>query len=378
MLVLPTSPKIMKEEQIFDKIILYLDMDAYFAAVEQRENPKLKGKPMIVGGNPKTKRGVVVTCSYEAREYGIRSGMAVAEAVKLCPELLFASRAYPLYTKISRNILEIAKQYSKKTFMCSIDELFMDVTDIVETYEDAEGLAYELKDEINSIEKLSCSIGIGPTITVARMACDIDKPNGLTIIKPSRIKEFLNPLKVSKIPGVGKKTEERFNKQNIVTCGDLAKKKITQIYEDEGENGVLLWKFVHGYNTEKTEELYKEYQRKSIGEERTFYYPPQEWSEIWNAVDELIENIIKVAEYHGTSYRTVGIKIKNRNFESETRNYSLSSHVNSKTTLKRIVSELMQEYKKMNLKTLRLLGIRISNLKKTEKKQLNLTKFITT
>ncbi|MCK4844608.1 MAG: DNA polymerase IV, partial [Candidatus Heimdallarchaeota archaeon] len=214
-------PIVTEKELNFNSIVLYMDLDAFFASVEIREQPKLKGLPIIIGGDPITKRGVVSTCSYEARKFGIHSGMPISQAVKLCPEVRIVKSTHGLYSKVSKNIMKIISYYSPKIKVSGVDEAYLDIIDIVSDYEEAEKLAYELKDDIYASEKITCSIGLAPNKILAKIASGVDKPDGLKIVKPFEIVDFLAPLKISIIPGVGKKSESSFNKDGVYTCGDL-------------------------------------------------------------------------------------------------------------------------------------------------------------
>ena len=197
-----------EKEQVFDSIILYMDLDAFFASVEIRENPSLAGKPMMVGGNPETKQGVVSTCSYEARKYGIHSGMPAAQATKLCPDIIMVRGSFSLYKQVSDNIMSIVKHYSPEMKVAGNDEAYLNLTDVVADYKEAKRLAVELKDDIYASEGLTCSIGIAPTKILAKIASDTDKPDGLVVVKPLEISEFLAPHKITIIPGIGKKSAE--------------------------------------------------------------------------------------------------------------------------------------------------------------------------
>ncbi|MHA1401263.1 MAG: DNA polymerase IV [Candidatus Heimdallarchaeaceae archaeon] len=375
MSLLSAIPKITTKDIIFDHIVCYMDLDAFFAAVEMRENPNLRGKPVIVGGNPETLSGVVATCNYEAREYGIHSGMPVSKAVELCPHVRFSSRAYPLYTVVSNKVMTILRRYSSKVCIAGIDEAYFDISDVVKDYNEARILAYELKDDIYANEQLSCSIGIAPNIVLAKIASGVDKPNGLKILRPGEIKNFLAPRDITIIPGVGKKLGQEFNKMGIYTCGDLAQASFSQLFHKFGGLVINLWKLVNGYNTDNLKERFIPYDRKSIGEEKTFYYPPVSWAEVWDEIYRIVRNIQERLNEEKAQFKTITLKIRLRNFETFTRSRSLSAFSNSGKHIVQVVKSLLKEFVHFPPSNLRLIGVKINQLRKTPNTQTKLTSF---
>src|SRR3989304_4150516 len=182
------------------RIIFHLDMDHFFTAVEEREHPEIKGKPVIVGADPKggKGRGVVSTCNYEARRFGVRSGMPISKAFKLCPDAVYLHVDYELYAKVSNEIMDILRKYGDKFEQWGIDEAFVDVSLRVKNFVEAEALARQIKKEISEKEQLTCSIGIGPNKLVAKIASDIQKPDGLTMVDEKDVKAFLEPLDIDR------------------------------------------------------------------------------------------------------------------------------------------------------------------------------------
>ncbi|MHA1668818.1 MAG: DNA polymerase IV [Candidatus Heimdallarchaeaceae archaeon] len=376
-MVLANQLHFSEKEQYFDSIILYMDLDAFFAAVETRENPKLAGKPLIVGGNPKTKKGVVNTCSYEARKFGIKSGMPVSQAFELCPHLICVKGNYTLYSKVSRNIMNILQHYSPIMSRRGIDEAYLDLSKVVSDYNEAKKLALELKDDISASERLTCSVGIAPTRVLAKIASETDKPDGLVIVKPIEIRDFLEPLKISIIPGIGKKTSQVFEKQKIFTCGDLAQLPYQLVYQKWGKYGLKIWKLVNGYNTESLDgKIEKNNERKSISEERTFFYSPKNWEEIWKQIDSSIHTVAKTANDKRMHFKTITLKIRFSNFETFTRSHSLLCHEISEKKIREVIKYLLQEFTTENPQKIRLIGVKISNLKKITDKQKTLTQYI--
>ena len=364
-----------EKEQSFDKIILYMDLDAFFASVEIRENPKLADVPLIVGGNPQTKRGVVSTCNYKAREFGIHSGMPISQAVKLCPHVTMVRGTYKLYSKVSENIMNILSHYSKVMKIAGNDEAYLDITDEVSDYEEAKKLAMELKDDIYASERLTCTIGIAPTKILAKIASEVDKPDGLSVMKPLEIKDFLKTLKITAIPGVGKKSSIIFKKNGVELCGDLAKIPYQLVYQKFGKYGLKTWKLVNGYNTENTGEKFVSHERKSISEERTFFNNYNSWSEIWKHIDSAINTIVSKAQDKKMHFRTITFKIRFNDFETFTRAHSLQCHETSEKQVREAVKILLEEFKERQPSQIRLVGVKISNLKKIDTNQKTLAQF---
>jgi DNA polymerase IV (DinB-like DNA polymerase) len=228
-------------EPVSRVIILHMDMDSFFASVEVRENPSLRGLPVIVGADPKrgTGRGVVSTASYEARRCGVRSGMPISRAYHLCPDAVFLPVNFPLYIATSERIMQIVSGYGEGLEPVSIDEAYLDVTK-AGSFDAAVELAVRMKEEIRSKEYLTCSIGIGPSRVVAKIASDMQKPDGLTIVRPEEVDTFLGPLPVRKLPGIGKKTEKELIERGISTIGQLAGTDIQVLQSLFGMWGVYM------------------------------------------------------------------------------------------------------------------------------------------
>ncbi len=366
---------ISNREKVFTKIILYMDLDAFFAAVEIRENPAFVGKPLIVGGDPITRRGVVSTCSYEARKFGIHSGMPLAKALQLCPNAVTLRGSRHLYSNISDNINSILKQYSPLVKKTGIDEAFMDITNIVKDYEEAEQLAYELKDEIYANERLTCSIGIAPNKILAKMASNINKPDGLSIMKPEDIKSILSPLKIDSIPGIGPKSKKYFTEQGVITCGHLARCSIDKVHVHWGNHGLKLWKLVNGFNTESTEKYLSPRSRKSKSDEKTFFFPLTSWDEVWHNLNDSISTIVSSAKKSNFRFRTITMKIRFRNFETNNRSHTLPCYINTEKQVAEVIAKLLKEYRSLSPSDIRLIGVKISDLQKIAKTQTDLIKF---
>lgn len=342
------------------RIILHLDMDHFFTAVEGREKPELKGRPVIVGADPKEGkgRGVVYTCNYEAREFGVRSAMPISRAWKLCPGAVYLPPNYELYTKVSNEIMCILRKHACKFEQWGIDEAFLDVTPRIRDYAKAEDLAQQIKDEIYERQRLTCSIGIGPNKLVAKIASDHRKPNGLTIVREQEVEAFLAPLPVRKLLWVGRKTEQKLATMGIKTIGDLAHYDPAILAEGFGVAGTQFYLMSHGIDKSEVEERS---QTKSVSRDITFEEDTSNFEFVLSILDELSTEIIKDIQAYGYYFRTITFKVRYENFETHTRSKTLPVITNSLQDLRKTARELMQYYLRQDRK-IRLIGLRVSNL----------------
>ncbi|UCH32123.1 MAG: DNA polymerase IV [Candidatus Bathyarchaeota archaeon] len=351
-----------KEEKC---IVLHLDMDHFFSAVEERENPSLKGYPVVVGADPKggAGRGVVKTCNYEARAFGIHSGMAISKAWRLCPNAIYVPGNYRLYKKVSRDIMTILGKYSNQIHQWGLDEAFLDISSQVKDVKEAKILAINMKHEILWNQKLTCSIGIGPNKLVAKMASEYGKPDGLTIVTEDIVRKFLEPMSVRKIIGIGEKTARVMNQMGIKTIGDLATSEASLLAAKFGIKGTRYHQFALGKYKARIEE--KKRVRKSIGHERTFASDSKDQGFILKRLADLCKRIHERSTKHNLLFKTVTIKIRYSSFETYTRGETLSFFTNRLQDLQRIVLKLAQKHLQRN-KRIRLVGIRVSRLKSGE------------
>ena len=349
------------------RMIFHLDMDHFFTAVEEKEHPEYKGKPVIVGADPKKGkgRGVVSTCNYEARSFGVRSGMPISKAWKLCPEAIYLPVNYELYAKISNEIMDMLRKHTEKFEQWGIDEAFLDVTSKVKDYAEAEALARQIKSEIKEKERLTCSIGIGPNKLVAKIASDLQKPNGLTMVKEDEAEKFLAPLPVRKLLWVGRKTEQKLKSMGIKTIGDLAHYDPAVLAEAFGVMGTQLYLMAHGIDRSEVEERGE---IKSISREITFEEDTSNFEYILNALDGISEEASKDVLEQNLCFKTVTVKVRYENFETHTHSRTLPLITNRLQDLKKTARELMQGYLKLDRK-IRLVGVRVSNFTSTEKQK---------
>jgi len=349
--------------RIRSRTILLVDMDSFFSSVEMVRHPEFVGLPVVVGADPKegAGRGVVSTCSYEAREYGIHSGMPISKAYRLCPDATFLPVAMALYQSVSRRIMRILRSsaYVDKFQRVSIDEAFLDVK--ANTLEDAIGIARSIKEEVLDKEKLMCSIGIGPNKLVAKIASDMEKPDGLTVVAPDCVQEFLDPLPVTKIPGIGKKTEQMLKEMGVTTIYELREHNLRRLVSRFGKWGYRMHALACGIDGGEVEDASTV---KSVGREITFDEDTSDPEIICDSVDALSDRAHKALIKAGYVFRTVSVKVRFEDFDTHTRARSIGFMSSDPELVKRISKELVGAF--IGKKKLRLIGIRLSNLRMAE------------
>jgi DNA polymerase IV (DinB-like DNA polymerase) len=349
------------------RIIFHIDMDHFFTAVEEREHPEYKGNPVIVGADPKAGkgRGVVSTCNYEARKFGVRSGMPISKAWKLCPQAVYLPVNYEHYTKVSERIMGLLRKYADKFEQWGIDEAFLDVTSKVKDYAEAEALAREIKMEIYERERLTCSVGVGPNKLVAKIASDYKKPDGLTVVREEEAEKFLAPLPVRKLLWVGRKTEQKLKAMGIKTIGDLARYDPTALAEVFGVMGTQMYLMAHGVDKSEVEE---KGEIKSISREITFEEDTSNFELVLKTLDKLSEEVHRDLLNQRLYFKTVTVKVRYENFETHTHSKTLPLITKSLEELKKTSKELLQTYFKPDRK-IRLIGVRVSNFTSAEKQR---------
>jgi len=349
------------------RFIFHLDMDHFYTAVEERENPAIKGKPVVVGSDPKEGkgRGVVSTSNYEARAVGIRSGMPISQAWRLCPNAVYLPPNFPLYIKVSVEIMAIARRYAGKFEQWGIDEAFLDVTDRVHDWAEAESLARQIKQEIKDKEHLTASIGVGPNKLIAKVASDFKKPDGLTIVREEEAEKFLEPLAVRKLLWVGRKTEAKLKALGINTIGDLARYDPTALSSLFGVMGLQMHLSARGLDRSEVEERVGV---KSVSHETTFEEDTSDPASILQALDALCVDVQNETAEQKLLFKTVSIKIRYRGFETHTKAKTLPRLTNRVEALKKTARELLLPYLDVDRK-IRLIGVRVSSLVSCEKQK---------
>ena len=349
------------------RIIFHLDMDHFYTAVEERERPEIKGTPVIVGADPKEGRGrgVVSTSNYEARTAGVKSGMPISRAWKLCPEAVYLPPNFPLYIQVSNEVMEIARYYTDKFEQWGIDEAFLDVTAKVNSFEEAEALAEKLKQEIKLKENLTCSIGVGPNKLAAKIASDFKKPDGLTVVRENELESFLAPLPVRRLLWVGRKTEAKLKRIGVETIGDLTRVNPTVLTDMFGVMGLQMHLMSRGIDNSEVEQRTGV---KSISHETTFENDTAAIDDVLGALDELSEAVVQEVNSQSLFFKTVTVKIRYENFETHTYAKTLSFQTNQRRDLSRIARELLSAHLKSGRKV-RLVGVRVSGFVSAEKQK---------
>jgi len=342
--------------------ILHIDMDAFFAAVEEKRNPGLKGKPVVIGGSgDPSKRGVVSTANYEARKSGIRSAMPLKTAYQLCPQAIFLPVDYEAYVAASRQVKSVLKSICPIMEDVGIDEAFLDISGIPE---ENEKIAYKIKDAILDETDLTCSIGIAPNKLLAKIASDMQKPNGLTILHENDIENRLWLLPIRKLYGIGPKTEEHLKKIGLETIGQLAALPLEKLMDAFGKSyGHYLYEASRGIDDSP---LITHWEPKSISRETTFQVDVKDWQVIAKTLADLTREV--VADMKDQRYRakTVTIKIRFSDFQTFTRAKTISSSSDSEEEIRKTAFACL---KRIDLsKRVRLIGVRASNLEKTDKR----------
>ncbi len=348
------------------RYIIHADMDAFFASVEKLDNPDLEGKPVIVGGLGR--RGVVATASYEARKYGLKSAMPISKARKLCPDGIYLSPRFQQYQKISRKIREIFLSYTPKVEPISLDEAFLDVTETANNFASAIAKARKIKREIEEKIGLTCSLGVAPNKFLAKLASEMQKPNGFTVIRKNEIDNVLKNLIVSKIWGVGKVTEEKLNNMDIQTIGDLRKTPRNKLKRTFGKQGVNLYRLARGIDESP---VVSHHPVKSISQEITFEKDLKDPDKIKTFLDRLCEKVGSALRKDKFRAKTVKIKVRFSDFTTITRQISLDIPTNSTEIIRNLAKKLFEE-KVIKNQAIRLVGVGVSNIIKVREGQLYL------
>ena len=370
------------------RIILHIDMDAFFPSIEERENPQFKGKPIVVGSDPKEGkgRGVVSSASYEARKFGIRSAMPISIAWQKCPNAIFLPVNMELYKKVSDKIVEILKNYSRKIERASIDEAYLDIS-FCENYKKALLLAKEIKKEIKNKEKLNCTIGIGPNKLIAKIASGIAKPNGLMAVEPRKVQNFLNHLEITEIPGIGPKSAEKIknyilkkesycatesdktgkeikNRERKILVKDVKNLSIKELTSLFGKTGRKIYKKIRGIDEEK---IITKRQIKSIGGEYTFEKDTRDPEIIFRKFDDIIDKVWKELKTKKFLCATMSVLcrfstpyfLKGREgFQKKSKSKTFKTPPQTKSVFKKEAKKLLLKFIIENQELIRLIGLR--------------------
>ncbi|WP_215407131.1 DNA polymerase IV [Vibrio gigantis] len=345
--------------------IIHVDMDCFYAAVEMRDNPAYRNRPLAVGGHEK-QRGVLSTCNYEARKFGIRSAMPTGKALQLCPNLLVVPGRMSVYVEISKKIREIFSRYTSVIEPLSLDEAFLDVTDSKQCHGSATLIAESIRRDIWNELNLTASAGIAPIKFLAKVASDMNKPNGQFVIPPQDVQAVIDELPLEKIPGVGKVSIEKLHQEGFFTCKDIKESDYRDLLLKFGRQGASLWKRSHGIDDR---EVIIERERKSVGVERTFTQNISTYAECWQVIeDKLFPELETRLEKASPSKAIIkqGIKLKFADFQQTTIEHIHASL--DREHFKELLSEIL---KRQQGREIRLLGLSVMLQPKDQMRQLS-------
>lgn len=348
-----------------DLHILHIDMDAFYASVEERYNPKLKGKPVIVGGS--SNHGIVTTANYEARKYGIHSAMPIFMAKQMCPKGIFVPTRMKIYKDASNEVFNILNKFTSVLEQVSIDEAYLDISNI---HTEKVQACLDIKREVFTRTELTLSMGLSYNKFLAKLGSDWNKPDGMKIITPSMVPKILLPLSIGKIHGIGRKTAKKLNDIGIYKVEDLIELSEEFLVELLGKHGTEIFYRIRGIDNRRLE---TQRERKSLGTETTFEIATRERKKLKEYLYEFsleIEAELKGKRIQG---RNITLKIKDEDFKSKTRSRTLDYDINIANDIYILSSMLLDE---LDLdKKIRLIGVTISNLSSLDKTQLSLFNF---
>jgi DNA polymerase IV (DinB-like DNA polymerase) len=347
------------------RIILHADMDCFYASVEMHDQPQYASLPVVVGADPLggTGRGVVSTCSYEARVYGIHSAMPISQAYRLCPDAIFLRPRMTRYAEVSEEIMNILRSPGFRFEQVSIDEAFLDLSP-VGSFKAARTLAEDLKHEIRTRCGITCSLGIAPTKLVAKIASDFKKPDGLTVVEPADVQGFLAPLPVRRIPGIGNKTGKDLQEMGIHTIGNLAAYDIQRLLGHFGRAAGALHEVALGADGS---EVVERSGIKSLSKETTFERDTEDPADIVATMEALIGEVYDALAKEQLSFKTVTVRVRSGGFVTTTKAKTLDHYHNDEATLSGCAQELLREL--FDGKKIRRLGLRLSALRRQDARQ---------
>lgn len=337
--------------------IIHIDMDAFYASVEQRDFPEYRGKPLVVGGSPEGRGGVVATASYEARKFGVHSAMPSKTAQRLCPEAIFVYPRFDAYKAVSKHIREIFHRYTDTIEPLSLDEAYLDVTEDKLGIGYAMDIAAQIKQAIKEELNLTASAGVSINKFVAKIASDMHKPDGLTFIGPSKIEAFMEKLAVEKFHGVGKITAAKMKSMGLHTGGDLKKLPEQEMIRHFGKTGKFYYQIVRGIDNRPVQSFRE---TKSVSVEDTYQEDLTEKSVMSEELTVLAERLSARLQRSGLKGRTVTVKFKLHDFTIMTRSFSLQALINDKENLINAIKTILDKTD-LETKRVRLLGVGLSN-----------------
>jgi DNA polymerase-4 len=344
--------------------IIHIDMDAFFASVEQRDFPELRGLPVIVGGRPES-RGVVAACSYEARKFGVHSAMPCSQAAKLCKDAIFVPHRFEAYREASAGIHRVFKGFTDMIEPLSLDEAFLDVTECAKEVGSATEVARLIKQQIKQELNLTASAGVSFNKFLAKIASDMDKPDGIYVIRPEAAEAFIEQLEIRKFFGVGKVTEKKMHALGIFTGADLKRLSEVQLQTEFGQTGAYYYRVARGIDDRpiRTHRV-----RKSIGKETTFEGNLTDKAAIWQTLLGIAERLEVILDAKKLRAKTVTLKVKYSDFQLNTRSKTTTFGCTSKQEISAILPELLRKTE-VGKRPIRLIGISLANLQATNQNE---------
>jgi len=356
------------------RIIAHLDMDAFFASLEEVATPGFLGKPIVVGSDPKEGkgRGVVSTANYKAREYGIHSALPISTAWKLSQkakkegkaEVVFLSVDFKLYERVSAEILSIIKQHSNLVEQASIDEFYFDLS-FLKTFKKAKAICLAIKEEIKKKERVTCSIGIGPNKLISKIAANVNKPDGILLVEEKEVRKFLNPLPIKKIPGIGLKTNQILNKKGINLIRDLSKFTKKEMETMLGKSGIKIYHSAKGIDNDLVIEFHEV---KSISEQTTFDENTSNVALVMDTFSTLSKNVFNTfTKSDFSEFKTITVTIRFSDFQTKTSSKSFEKGVGKKEQKRfsleilKLILPFLDKRSNPSKKLIRLIGVRIMN-----------------
>jgi DNA polymerase-4 len=342
-------------------------MDCFYAAVHMRDDPSLRGKPVVIGGRPES-RGVVAAASYEIRRYGVHSAMPSSRARRLCPDAIFIPPDFRRYSKESEKIFAIYRELTPLVQAVSIDEAYLDVTDHLGEAGSATALAKEIRRRVREERGLTVSIGVGPNRLIAKIASDFDKPDGLTVVRPEKVQAFLDPLPVRRLHGVGPATERALAEMKVQTIADLRGVEIEDLIGRFGKHGRILHEFSRGID-DRPVETHSE--RKSLGTENTYAEDLTDLAAMLAEVDRMSTELAGSLARSGLAGCTLTLKVRYEDFTTVTRSRTFAAPVYDRTAIAACARDLLHRTEAPK-RPVRLIGVTASNLVRERVEQLSL------
>ena len=341
--------------------LLLIDMDCFYAAVHMRDDPSLRGRPVVVGGDP-AGRGVVASASYEARRFGIHSAMPASQARRLCPQTVFLHPDFPRYRRESDKIFAIYRELTPLVETASLDEAYLDVTEHIGALGTATAVAKEIRRRVRQELDLTVSVGVGPNRLIAKIASDFRKPDGLTVVPPQRVQSFLDPLPVRRLHGVGPATEAALHQMGISTIAELRERRLEDLTARFHSHGRTLHQFARGLDTRAVEPVQE---RKSLGTENTYGVDLDGRAAIEREAERMARDLAATLARHELAACTVTLKLRNEAFASCTRQLTLTAPTASTRPVYEAAQALLGGLD-LGGRKVRLLGVSVSNLAAAE------------